>query len=142
MHLIDWQLTGYDYLTFLFLIILIIAFFYILIQIGSLPGKIAERRNHPHAGAVKIIGWIGLFTVLPWVHAIIWALHEATLVDVRTMPDSDVDLEAKPASVYGIPLPAGPEEGAGAHRTVEAEAQENSGEQSAKTQDNEPDKTA
>ncbi|MCY6383515.1 DUF3302 domain-containing protein [Hoeflea prorocentri] len=146
MHLIDWQLTGYDYLTFLFILILIIAFFYILIQIGSLPGKIAERRNHPHAGAVKIIGWIGLFTVFPWVHAIIWAMHEATLVDIRTMPDSDVDLEAQPASVYGIPLPAGPETGAGAHRVTEAQAPADADEQTMPAQnpakDNEPDKTA
>ncbi|MEX3011619.1 DUF3302 domain-containing protein [Hoeflea sp. TYP-13] len=108
MHLVDWTLTGYDYLTFLFLLVLIIAFFYILIQLGSLPGKIAERRNHPHAEAVKIIGWIGLFTVFPWIHAIIWALHEATLVDVRSMPDSDSDLDVQKASVYGIPLPGGP----------------------------------
>lgn len=108
MHLIDFPITGYDYLTFLFLIILIVVFFYVLIQIGSLPGKIAERRNHPHAEAVKIVGWIGLFTIFPWIHAIIWALHEATLVDVRSMPDSDVDLEGQRATVYGVPLPAGP----------------------------------
>ena len=108
MHLVDWSLTRWDYLTFAFLLVLIIAFFYVLIQLGSLPGKIAERRNHPHADAVKITGWIGLFTVFPWIHAIIWAMHEATLVDVRTMPDTDVDLEAQKASVYGIPMPAGP----------------------------------
>jgi hypothetical protein len=105
---VDWALTGWDYLTFAFLLVLIIVFFYVLIQLGSLPGKIAERRNHQHADAVKITGWIGLFTVFPWIHAIIWAMHEATLVDVRTMPDTDIDLEAQKASVYGVPMPAGP----------------------------------
>ncbi|MDA4845652.1 DUF3302 domain-containing protein [Hoeflea poritis] len=108
MHLIDFPVTGYDYLTFLFLIVLIVVFFYVIIQLGSLPGKIAERRNHPHAEAVKIVGWIGLFTVFPWIHAIIWALHEATLVDVRSMPDSNTDLEGQRATVYGVPLPGGP----------------------------------
>ncbi|MCP4318023.1 MAG: DUF3302 domain-containing protein [Hyphomicrobiales bacterium] len=108
MGFVDWSLTGYDYLTFLFLLVLIIAFFYVLIQLGSLPGKIAERRNHPHAEAVKITGWIGLFTVFPWIHAIIWAMHEATLIDVRSMPDSDFEPDVQKASVYGIPMPAGP----------------------------------
>ncbi|WP_419906850.1 DUF3302 domain-containing protein [Hoeflea sp.] len=108
MHLIDFPITGYDYLTFLFLVVLIVVFFYVIIQLGSLPGKIAERRNHPHAEAVKIVGWIGLFTIFPWIHAIIWALHEATLVDVRSMPDSDIDLEGQRATVYGVPLPSGP----------------------------------
>ena len=108
MHLIDFPITGYDYLTFLFLVVLIVVFFYVLIQLGSLPGKIAERRNHPHAEAVKIVGWIGLFTIFPWIHAIIWALHEATLVDVRSMPDTNADLEGQRATVYGVPLPGGP----------------------------------
>lgn len=86
MHLIDWSLTKYDYWTFAFLVVAIVAFFYILIQIGGLPGKIAERRHHPHAESVKIVGWIGLFTVFPWIHAIIWAIHDSMTVDVRTMP--------------------------------------------------------
>lgn len=108
MGFVDWSLTVYDYLTFLFLLVLIIAFFYIIIQIGSLPGKIAERRNHPHADAVRITGWIGLVTIFPWIHAIIWSMHEATLIDVRSLPDTDFDPEAQKASVYGIPMPAGP----------------------------------
>lgn len=86
MHLIDWQLTAYDYWTFAFLLVAIIALFYVLIQIGGLPGRIAERRNHPRAEAVKIVGWIGLFTVVPWIHAIIWSIHDGLTIDVRTMP--------------------------------------------------------
>lgn len=126
MGFVDWKLTGYDYLTFAFLLLLIIVFFYVLIQLGSLPGKIAERRNHPHAEAVKITGWIGLFTVFPWIHAIIWSMHEATLVDVRTMPDSDIDLEAQKASVYGVPMPSGPAKKVVARSMPDTAEQENS----------------
>ncbi|WP_170230733.1 DUF3302 domain-containing protein [Roseibium hamelinense] len=83
LGLIDFELDGYDYLTFAVLVVVIIALFYALIQIASLPGKLAERRKHPHAESVKMMGWIGLFTVFPWVHALIWAYHDSVTIDVR-----------------------------------------------------------
>lgn len=86
MHLLDFSLTKWDYWTFAFLLVAIIAFFYAIIQIGGLPGKIAERRHHPRAEAVKIVGWIGLFTVFPWIHAIIWSIHDGLTIDVRSLP--------------------------------------------------------
>lgn len=86
MGLVTGPLDGYDYLTFLFLLLAIVAGFYVLIQIGGLPGKLAERRNHPHAESVKIVGWIGLFTVFPWIHALIWAYHDSMTIDVRKFP--------------------------------------------------------
>jgi Protein of unknown function (DUF3302) len=86
MEIITGPLDRYDYLTFIFLVLVIVAFFYALIQIGGLPGKLAERRNHPHAEAVKIVGWIGLFTVFPWFHALIWAYHDSLTIDVRKFP--------------------------------------------------------
>ncbi len=30
-----------------------------------------------------LVGWIGLFTVFPWVHALIWAFHDSITIDVR-----------------------------------------------------------
>lgn len=86
MGLITGPLDGYDYLTFLFILLALVAGFYLLIQIGGLPGKLAERRNHPHAESVKIVGWIGLFTVFPWIHALIWAYHDSLTIDVRKFP--------------------------------------------------------
>jgi hypothetical protein len=123
MHLLDWSLTKYDYWTFAFLVVAIVAFFYALIQIGGLPGKIAERRNHPHADAVKLVGWIGLFTVFPWIHAIIWAIHDGMTIDVRSMPKEGTLAEVERTSVLGIDMSRneGPEEGAGATETVTEE---------------------
>ncbi len=86
MDLVTGPLDGYDYVTFLFLLLAIVAGFYLLVQIGGLPGKLAERRNHPHAESVKIVGWIGLFTVFPWIHALIWAYHDSLTIDVRKFP--------------------------------------------------------
>ncbi|MEM7226731.1 MAG: DUF3302 domain-containing protein [Pseudomonadota bacterium] len=80
------NLDLYDYLTFLTLIILAIAFFSIAMFILGLPGKIAIERRHPHAEAVKTMGWMGFLAVVPWIHAFIWALHDGLTVDVRRGP--------------------------------------------------------
>ncbi len=113
MHLLDWTLTKYDYWTFAFLVVAIVAFFYVLIQIGALPGKIAERRNHPHADAVKLVGWIGLFTVFPWIHAIIWSIHDGLTIDVRSLPKDGTPGEIERTSVLGIDMPRNPDPSGG-----------------------------
>ncbi|MCV0429218.1 MAG: DUF3302 domain-containing protein [Roseibium sp.] len=86
MSLIDFKLDVYDYATFLLLLVIVIAFFYAMITLGGLPGKLAEKRKHPHAESVKLGGWIGLFTVFPWIHALIWAYHDSLTIDVRKLP--------------------------------------------------------
>ncbi len=76
-------LDAYDYLTFAALIALLIAFFSLAMFILGLPGSIARRRNHPHAEAVNLMGWVGFLAVVPWVHALIWAYHDGVTVDIR-----------------------------------------------------------
>jgi len=98
MDLITGPLDKYDYITFAFLLVAAIAFFYVIIAIGGLPGKLAERRNHPHAESVKIVGWIGLFTAVPWIHALIWAYHDSITVDVRSMLGRDKPDDPPPAA--------------------------------------------
>ncbi|WP_299478713.1 DUF3302 domain-containing protein [uncultured Roseibium sp.] len=86
MDLIDFKLDYYDYATFLILLLVVIAFFYAMVTLGGLPGKLAEKRKHPHAESVKLGGWIGLFTVFPWIHALIWAYHDSLTIDIRRLP--------------------------------------------------------
>ncbi|WP_428522190.1 DUF3302 domain-containing protein [Roseibium sp.] len=86
MNLIDFKLDGYDYLTFLIGVLAVIAFFYVMITLGGLPGKLAEKRKHPHAESVKLGGWIGLFTVFPWIHALMWSYHDSLTIDIRKLP--------------------------------------------------------
>lgn len=104
LTLITGPLDGYDYLTFVVLVIGIVAVFYAIIQLGSLPGKLAERRKHPHAESVKLLGWVGLFTALPWIHALIWAFHDSITVDVRKFPELHPDAASEAAS--GTPAAA------------------------------------
>ena len=109
MSLIDFDLDAYDYLTFVILLGGVIAFFYVMVTLGGLPGKLAEQRKHPHAESVKLGGWIGLFTVFPWFHALMWAYHDSMTVDVRKMPkgtslDSAPETEAASAPVEATPM--------------------------------------
>jgi len=133
MGLIDFELDGYDYLTFVILLLVIIAFFYAMVTLGGLPGKLAEKRKHPHAESVKLGGWIGLFTVFPWFHALMWAYHDSMTVDVRKLPKADSagsaagpasgedqkrSEEAVPATLSEVEAddlpPSGPKDGAAA----------------------------
>jgi hypothetical protein len=40
------------------------------------PGKVAAERHHPRAVAVRVCGWMGLFTAgLFWAAAMVWAYY-------------------------------------------------------------------
>ena len=46
----------------------------VIVFIGSLPGKIAAKRNHPQADAINAASWIGLAVGgVGWVVAFVWA---------------------------------------------------------------------
>ena len=89
MGLLSEPFDHYDYLAFLALIVLLAAGMGLVLFIMGLPGRIALKRNHPHAEAVKIMGWAGFLAVIPWIHAFIWAFHEGVTVDVRRFPEEE-----------------------------------------------------
>src|SRR5208283_1976750 len=76
----------WDYLTFLFLTLVGIAFVVVLVVVLGLPGRIAIARHHPEADAVNLMGWLGFMAVVPWIQAFIWALKPTTVVDIRELP--------------------------------------------------------
>jgi uncharacterized protein DUF3302 len=53
-----------------FLVILLTA---AIVALGSLPGKIARKRNHPYADAINVASWVGLALGIFWPIAFIWA---------------------------------------------------------------------
>jgi hypothetical protein len=66
--------------------------------LGWLPGRIAARRNHPQADAVRVCGWIGLITfgvLLPLAY--VWAYLRPVHVGVTAGTDP------------GAPMPRGPD---------------------------------
>jgi hypothetical protein len=54
--------------------VLIAAVIWLVVLLGPLPGKVAHRRGHPQADAIRVLGWIGIVTLGPaWLAALVWA---------------------------------------------------------------------
>lgn len=71
------KLDIYDYMSFVVLGIITTVFVSLVVVIGSLPGKIAARRNHPQATAIDVAAWISLLTLgALWPIAFVWAFME------------------------------------------------------------------
>ncbi len=48
-----------------------------VVGLGSLPGAIARKRDHPQAAAVNAASWLGVATLgLLWPLAFIWAFYK------------------------------------------------------------------
>lgn len=56
--------------------ILIAVVIWLVVLLGSTPGNIARKRNHPQADAITALGWIGIITMgASWLVAIVWAYY-------------------------------------------------------------------
>lgn len=97
--MLGFELDFWDYATFATAALAGLAGVLTYIWIAGLPGRIALARKHPEAEAVKIMGWAGLLpTILPWIHAFIWAFKPTDIVDIRRFPREEakaLDEEAR-----------------------------------------------
>lgn len=68
------QLDVFDYISFVVLGIITTVFVSLIVVLGSLPGRIAARRNHPQAVAINAASWISMLTLgALWPIAFVWA---------------------------------------------------------------------
>jgi len=57
--------------------ILLALVIWLVVLLGSWPGNIARKRNHPQADAITALGWIGIITLgASWLIAIVWAYYQ------------------------------------------------------------------
>ncbi len=81
--------------SFVILVVLGLLGLWVVLELGSLPGKIAAEKNHPQAGAIKTLGWLGLvFGGVGWVAAMVWANMRPVLEPIAQVP-----ADSKPAEV-------------------------------------------
>jgi hypothetical protein len=45
----------------------------VLVVLAILPGRIAERRQHPQTDAIRVTGYLGILFAPLWLLAFIWA---------------------------------------------------------------------
>lgn len=63
-----------DYVALGMLILVFVICFYAIIVVHDIPYEIAKKRNHPHADAIHVAGWVSLFTLhVIWPFLWIWA---------------------------------------------------------------------
>ena len=103
--LVGFELDVWDYLTFLTLLLCVVAVGAIWLWLAGLPGRIALARKHPEAEAVKLLGYAGLLpTVYPWVQAFIWAFKPTEIIDIRRFPAAEAQaIEEEIARLKGEP---------------------------------------
>ncbi|HEV3445631.1 MAG TPA: DUF3302 domain-containing protein [Gemmataceae bacterium] len=64
----------FDIMAFVVFAVLLAVAVVVIVTVGQLPGKIAQRRAHPQAAAITVTGWLGVATLgLLWPVALIWA---------------------------------------------------------------------
>jgi hypothetical protein len=82
-------MTGLDIFAFIVMGAIAGSILIAAVFLGSWPGKIAARRNHPQAEAIKMCGWLGILTMgILWPVAYIWAYANPIRTKVVDAPDS------------------------------------------------------
>src|SRR5271166_1635889 len=87
--MLGFDLTIWDYLTFLVIFALIGAVLTLAVLVLGLPGRIAIARKHPDADAINTMGWLGFLAVVPWMQAFMWAFKPTDVVDIRYFPKQE-----------------------------------------------------
>jgi hypothetical protein len=65
-----------DIFALIVIALLIAIVIWLVVLLGSWPGNIARKRNHPQADAITALGWIGIITLgISWLIAIVWAYY-------------------------------------------------------------------
>jgi len=106
--LLGFDIDFWDYVTFVTIMLLVVAGVTAYCWLAGLPGRIAIARKHPEAEAVKLLGWAGLLpTIYPWVQAFIWAFKPTDIVDIRRFPrEEQKGIEEEIARLSGKTEPA------------------------------------
>ena len=88
-----------DIFALIVIVVIIAAAIWIVVTLGSLPGKVARERDHYQAEAINILGWIGILTLgISWFVAIVWAYTKPFNAEAAELKQRVDELEAKLAA--------------------------------------------
>ena len=88
-----------DIFALIVIVVIIAAAIWIVVTLGSLPGKVARERDHYQAEAINILGWIGILTLgISWFIAIVWAYTKPFNAEAAELKQRVDELEAKLAA--------------------------------------------
>ena len=94
----DSSFGALDAFAFAVFAILIFVGVIIVVNLGKLPGQLAQKWNHPQAGAINAMSWIGIATGgLLWPVAFIWAFTKPSGAKSPVADESEPSSAAKSA---------------------------------------------
>jgi hypothetical protein len=101
-----------DAFAFLVFAVLIFVGVIIVVNLGKLPGQLAQKWNHPQAAAINAMSWIGIATGgLLWPIAFIWAftrpVGSKSAIKEELQAEGAADPSATAAAVTALRKPSG-----------------------------------
>ncbi len=67
-------MSGIDYFAWIVLLVMIATALVVFVVLGTMPGKIAQQRQHPQAQAIQVASWLALiFGFIAWPFVMVWA---------------------------------------------------------------------
>lgn len=93
-----------DIFALIVMAVLVAVVIWLVVLLGSLPGKIADERGHRQADAIRALGWIGIITLgAGWLVAIVWAYTKPLPSEVASaeLEQRIAELEQKLAQAAG-----------------------------------------
>jgi hypothetical protein len=100
---LDSSFGALDAFAFLVFAVLILVGVVIVVSLGKLPGQLAQKWEHPQAGAINAMSWIGIATGgLLWPIAFVWAFTtpfgaKSARDDRQSVGAVEVDAASRPA---------------------------------------------
>jgi hypothetical protein len=77
-------MTALDVAALIILAIVVVAVIGVLVALAVVPGRIAQRRQHPQTDAIRVTGYFGILIAPLWVLAFIWAYTRSGTLEVAS----------------------------------------------------------
>jgi hypothetical protein len=77
-------MTALDVAALLILGLLGVAGLALCVVLAILPGRIAQKRQHPQTDAIRVTGYLGILLAPLWVIAFIWAYTRSRSFELAT----------------------------------------------------------
>jgi H+/Cl- antiporter ClcA len=77
-------MTALDVVALIILAIVVVAVVALVVALAIVPGRIAQRRQHPQTEAIRVTGYLGILFAPLWIIAFIWAYTRSGTSEVES----------------------------------------------------------
>lgn len=82
-------MSGIDIFAWIVLFVILGSALVVFVVLGTMPGKVAVKRNHPQADAINVASWLSLIVGgVAWPLVMTWAYLNPVSDDIRKSKSS------------------------------------------------------